>query len=138
MKKFLKKIGKAIKKAGPAALVAGPLAGKLAGAAGAAGPAAATMGLGKLLKRSFKKRRPANPMANSTGGINPDAPAVTPEDNRAGMAGTAMPLKRGGAVRKDMKGRAMKKTGADAMGRAMAKKPAAKKPAAKKKSGRSC
>ena len=50
----------------------------------------------------------------------------------------------------DMKGRAMKKTGSDAMGRAMAKKPAAKKMMGggmmgyksggmvKKKSGRSC
>jgi hypothetical protein len=66
----------------------------------------------------------------------------------AQQAAAPVGMKKGGMA--DKKGRAMKKTGSDAMGRAMAKKPAAKKMMgggmmgyksggmAKKKSGRSC
>ena len=132
LKKFARKISKALKKAGPVGELLG--AGAIGAGLKGAGPAAATLGLGKIGGKLFRGRsRQAEASAPQPGPATPAAAA--PEDNRAGMAGTAVGLKRGGAVKKDMMGRAMKKTGADAMGRAMAKKPAAKKPAAKKMMG---
>jgi hypothetical protein len=126
MRKIKKAIPKELKKGPAAGILGGALAGKVLGkSTGALKMGAIAGGTAGIARKLFKKRR------------EQPASVPAPEGNMAGMSGKASEtaetpvFRRGGAVRKsmmsDMKGRAMKKTGSDAMGRAMAKKPAAKK-----------
>jgi hypothetical protein len=132
MKKLLKKVGKALKKAGPSlvgAKVGSSLGKKLlagnpiGGIAGGVAGAKLSKSLGSRLKKVFRGRS-----KTAQASAPQEAPgSQVSEDNRAGMSGGAglAGFKRGGLAAK--KGRAMTRSGADAMGRAMAKKPAAKK-----------
>jgi hypothetical protein len=119
LKKLGRKLAKAIKKPAGAAAAGAMLGGKMKGPMGAVMGA----GLGAMLARKRRNKTVPGEMADQkliARGKGMNLGDDKEDNNLAGTAGTAA-FKKGGMA--DKKGRAMKKTDADAMGRAMTKKP---------------